>query len=63
MITEESKEGSKSVILGSQNFNCLIASYDNMELSCNLCNAKSVNLACESVEKLSAEVLTIFRET
>jgi hypothetical protein len=57
VTTVKPKEGDKRVKVDLQD-NCLHASFDNgAGLSSNLCNAKSVNLACESVEKLTADFL------
>jgi hypothetical protein len=57
VTTEKPKEGAKRKKVETQDFNCLLASFDDASLSCNLCNAKSVYLGCESVEKLTADLL------
>jgi hypothetical protein len=58
MTTVMPKEGSQRIKVDTRDYNCMHASFNNGGgLSSNLCNAKSVNLACESVEKLAADLL------
>jgi hypothetical protein len=57
VTTEKPKEGVKRTKVASQDFNCLLANFYDAALSCNLCKASSVYLGCESVEKLSEDLL------
>jgi hypothetical protein len=58
VTTVKPKEGVYRRIKVDLQDNCMHASFDNGGgLSSNLCNAKSVNLACESVDKLTADFL------
>jgi hypothetical protein len=62
VTTEKPKEGTKRVKVKNQDYNCLLASFEDATLSCNLCNAQDVYLGCESVEKLPADLLVSQRE-
>jgi hypothetical protein len=55
--TTEKPKGVKQTKVASQDFNCLLANFEESALSCNLCNASSVYLGCETVEKFSADLL------
>lgn len=57
VTTEKPKEGVKRGKVENQDYNCLLANFDGGTLGCNLCDAKSIYLGCESVEKLPADLL------
>jgi hypothetical protein len=63
VTTEKPKEGVKRTEVASEDFNCLLANFEDAALSCNLCKASSVYLGCESVEKLSADLLVCLIST
>lgn len=62
VTTEKPREGAKRAKVENQDFNCLLASFEDASLSCNLCNADSVHLGCESVDKLASDLLVFSHE-
>jgi hypothetical protein len=57
VTTEKPNEGSRRTKVENEDYNCLLANFDSATFSCNLCDVKGVNLACESVDKLPADLL------
>jgi hypothetical protein len=64
VTTEKPREGVKRAKVESQDLNCLNAVFESQSLSASFCEASSVNLACESVEKTPADLLVyLIRES
>jgi len=60
--TPKPVEGQKRVKSVNDDNNCMLTNFETGGggLGANLCEAKSVYLACESVEKLTADLLVLF---
>jgi len=59
--TPKPQEGQKRVQNANADNNCMQSNFDSTgALSANLCDAKSIYFACESVEKMTADLLVLF---